>query len=149
MMYEVMEQLIPEHLTDRELAAIEEGHGTIELMALEGAKAPYSLFVHATISRSEEADLARALEIGGLVLEAEASFDYAEGQARIDLAEMPRELADRAAFGIRAEIILLDWKRLEEPDRILGLGVPDRPKGVHFVGVGHGQSPSDGRGNAA
>jgi hypothetical protein len=92
-----------------------------------------------TIPGSEQSDLSRALEIGRLVLEAEAPFGYAKGQARIDLAEMPGELADRAALGIWAKIILINRERLEETDGIVGFRVPSRAKGVDFVGVSHVQ----------
>ena len=74
MMNEVMQQLIPEDLTDRELAAIEESHDAIELIVPDIVQSRQSLVMDSTISRSQEADLSGALEIRGLVLEAEASF---------------------------------------------------------------------------
>ena len=89
-----MEQLIPEYLTDGELAAIKERHGAIELIVLDIAESCHRLLMHPAKSGCEQPDRSRAVEIGGLVLEAEASFGYAKGQACIDLAEMPGKLPD-------------------------------------------------------
>ena len=53
MMNEVMEQLIPENLPDRELAAIKEGHDAIELIVPDLLEPSQSLLMNSTISGLE------------------------------------------------------------------------------------------------
>src|SRR6185503_5801612 len=53
MMNEVMKQLIPEDLTDRELAAIKESHDAIELIVPDIVESCQSLVMDSTISGSE------------------------------------------------------------------------------------------------
>ncbi|HET8713557.1 MAG TPA: hypothetical protein VFM23_07730 [Gemmatimonadales bacterium] len=136
----MVKQLIPEYFTEREVAAVEKRHDTLELVVLDIVESSHSLLMHPSITGSELPDLSWTPEVRGLILETEAAYGDAERQARIDLAEVPREFPDRAPLGIGAEVVLIDWQRLEEADDILCFGVPGRAKSVDIVAFSHGPS---------
>jgi hypothetical protein len=137
MVYQVMEQLVPEHIPNRESAAIKECHGLIKLIVLKCAESCHRLLMDATKSGSKEWDLAWAFKVWGFVLETEAPFGYSKCQACIDLAEMPCELAYRTALRVGPEIVLVNGERLEQADGVLGFSIPGLEKSVEFHAVSH------------
>ena len=71
MVDQMMQQLVPQHMTNGEPPSIEEGHGVLELIAPEAFQPHHRLVVNMAIPGGEQLDLARPLEIWRLVLKAE------------------------------------------------------------------------------
>src|SRR5262249_23951297 len=115
---QMMQELVPEHVTEREAATVDEDHGLRELIIPEIPEPGARLLVDATVSWREQRDLARPFEIRRLVLEAEPPKGDAEGQAGVDLAQVPGHLSDRAPFGVGAEVILIGWERFQQSQRV-------------------------------
>ena len=109
-----MKQLIPKHFADRKLPSIEEGDHVIELVRVEVLESGEGLLMHTTITRCQKANLAWTLQVGRVVLVSETPRGDPESETRVDLAEMPRELPDRASLGIGAKIVLVSWKCLQK-----------------------------------
>ncbi len=51
----------------------------------------------------------------------------------LDLGQVPRHLAERAALGIGAEVVLIGWERLQKPHRELAFHVPDLAKPLDLI----------------
>ena len=92
MMYEVMEQLVPQHVANCHGPPVCERDLIIERFIVDVLEARDSLFVNAAVPGCKLFDLSRALEIGYGVVVAEVPFGHAITQASVDFGEVPREL---------------------------------------------------------
>jgi hypothetical protein len=145
MVDQVMQELTPKHTTNRQLPAIEEGHGVFELIVREALQPRHRLLVDAAIPWSEQLDLARPFEIRRIILEAEPPQSDSEAQARVDFAQVPRHLPDRAALRVGAEVVLIRRECFQKSQRVLGLGIPGCVEGLDLVEVSHGILRVSGR----
>src|SRR6185312_4326318 len=77
----------------------------------------------------------------------ESTLHDSKAEASVDLAQVPRHLADRAALRVGTEVVLVGGERFHEPDGALGLTVPGGAERVDFMDRGHREPPGEDEGS--
>jgi hypothetical protein len=136
-------EILPEDLPNRQLAPVEIGYDVVKLLRPQAAKSGHCFLVDPLVPGSQQPHFPGALEIRRFVLEPEPSGCQGEADAGVYLTEVPGEFSDRPSLRVGAEVVLIGRKRLENPNRVLGFGIPCVTEPVKFGGW-HGKTSEDG-----
>src|SRR5439155_25705436 len=122
----------PEHLADAHRSASEDRELAIQILAPNPTHALHRFPMDALVPRFQLGDGAGPLHAGRL-LSVEIPLHGDGGHDRLELGEVPGELAEGAAIGIGAEVILIFGQGLEEFRCESGLDLPQAQELLDLV----------------
>ena len=114
MMCKVQQDRAPQYVPNRH-PPIGKLYLTVEVCLGEIREPGDCLLVHTPVPRREQPHLTGTLEVGRRVLEGHRSLGDPVADVALDLAQMPRQLAERAAAGVGSEVVLVGRERFEQP----------------------------------
>jgi hypothetical protein len=115
----------------------EERRRLVDGAGLQSLDARHGIRVHLRERRCQLGDGARTLQAGKLRLEVELAIGDAVRDVAVELGQVPGQLAERAAFRVRAEVVLIFRQRGEQLLRLLALVLPRSEEPLELM-AGHG-----------
>src|SRR5262245_57329897 len=141
MMYKVHHDRAPQYVPKRH-SPIRKLYLTVEVCLGEICEPGDCLLVHTSVPRRKLRHLTGTLEVGRRVLEGHRSLDDPIADVALNLAQMPSQLAERAATGVGSEVVLIGRERFEQLGSEVGFHIPDRAKPFELVNRGHEYPPA-------
>src|SRR6266581_2172701 len=115
------------------LCGSKELHLFFKINRLQCSETLSGFFVNSLVAWGEFLDRNRPLDIRRLCIRGESPTGDAVADIRIELREVPRKLAKRAATRVRTEVILAGRQHLQEINGFLCFTIPDCEKRFNSV----------------
>src|SRR5574341_474111 len=143
MVYSVGEDRVPQNVTNRHRSG-EEFNRAIEVLRFQLSNSCDSFLMNAFISWGQGLDGARTLDVRRFRVHGELAAIDAVADIRVTFGQVPRQLTQRPAAGVRAEVVLRGRQGFQKLHRIRRLSIPGGQKRLELIG-GHKTSLGEKR----